>query len=156
MLNEKNEKNFKIRINQSQYEWPNSIITGLQVRQLGNIPDSDDVFLKVNGPAGDQLLQNDDRVDLTAPGNEHFYSQESKKAVDLIVNGRIKRWEKNKISFEEVIILAFGNYVNAATMVYTVAYEDGPKQNPEGTMVKGSEVFVKDKMIFHATATDKS
>jgi hypothetical protein len=41
-------------------------------------------------------------------------------------------------------------------MVYTVAYEDGPKQNPEGSMLKGAIVFVKDKMIFHATATDRS
>ena len=41
-------------------------------------------------------------------------------------------------------------------MVYTVAYEDGPKQNPEGSMLKDSVVFVKNEMIFHATATDKS
>ncbi len=41
-------------------------------------------------------------------------------------------------------------------MVYTVAYEDGPKQNPEGSMNKNQDVFVKNKMIFHATATDKS
>ena len=74
----------------------------------------------------------------------------------IIVNGSPKNWEKNKIDFKEVIILAFGTYVDKPTMVYTVAYEDGPKQNPEGSMLKDSVVFVKNEMIFHATATDKS
>ena len=74
----------------------------------------------------------------------------------IIVNGTPKKWEKPKIEFKEVIILAFGSYVDKPTMVYTVAYEDGPKQNPEGSMQRDSVVFVKNEMIFHATATDKS
>ena len=74
----------------------------------------------------------------------------------IIVNGTPKSWEKHKIEFKEVIVLAFDTYVDKPTMVYTVAYEDGPKQNPEGSMRKDSIVFVKNQMIFHATATDKS
>ena len=57
---------------------------------------------------------------------------------------------------QEVIILAYGTYIDKPTMVYTVAYEDGPKENLEGSMLKGTSVFAKNKMIFHATATDKS
>lgn len=79
-----------------------------------------------------------------------------KKEVKIIVNGIQKDWDKKKIKFKEVIILAYGEYIDKSTMVYTVAYEDGPKQNPEGSMIKDSFVFVKNKMIFHATATDKS
>ena len=74
----------------------------------------------------------------------------------MIVNGKPKEYSKNKISFEEVIKLAFGEYIDRPTMVYTVGYEDGPKQNPEGSMKRGESVRVKDQMIFHATATDKS
>jgi hypothetical protein len=84
-------------------------------------------------------------------------ANDKKKDVTLIVNGEAKPWGKEKISFKEVIILAFGKYNDDPNWVYTVAYEDGPKQNPNGSMVKGGkEVHVQNKMIFHATATDKS
>jgi hypothetical protein len=76
--------------------------------------------------------------------------------VKLIVNGTQKEWDKEKINFKEVIILAYGTYNDNPSMSYTVAYEDGPKENPQGSMLKDSVVFVKNKMIFHATATDKS
>ena len=78
------------------------------------------------------------------------------KGFRIIVNGSPKPWKEKKISFKEIILLAYGEFIDKPTMVYTVAYEDGPKQNPEGSMAKGTEVFVKNKMIFHATATDKS
>lgn len=82
--------------------------------------------------------------------------KEKDHEVVIIVNGSPKKWNKKQITFQEVIILAFGTYIDKPTMVYTVAYEDGPKENPEGSMTKDSVVFVKNKMIFHATATDKS
>lgn len=78
------------------------------------------------------------------------------KAYKLIINGTQKEWSQDKISFKEVIILAYSTYNDNPQVSYTVAYEDGPKDNPKGTMIKGSEVHVKNKMIFHATATDKS
>jgi hypothetical protein len=74
----------------------------------------------------------------------------------LIVNGTPKEWHDEKISFRDVVILAFGEYIDNPNMVYTVAYEDGPVQNPEGSMIKNSSVYVQNNMIFHATATDKS
>ncbi len=85
-------------------------------------------------------------------GNENA----KKKETVIIVNGTAKQWPKRQISFEEIITLAYGQYIDKPTMVYTVAYEDGPKQNREGSLIKGQVVFVKNKMIFHATATDKS
>jgi len=74
----------------------------------------------------------------------------------LIVNGREKPWEKRNISFVEVVVLAFGHFNENPNIVYTVTYDRGPHQNPEGSMVKGDLVFVKNKMIFNATETDKS
>src|SRR5262245_47312727 len=88
--------------------------------------------------------------------DEKAKDKDKKKEVTLIVNGEPKPWGNEKISFKEVVILAFGKYNDDPNWVYTVAYEDGPKQNPKGSMVKGQEVHVQNKMIFHATATDKS
>lgn len=151
---EKNELN--LVINNHEYKWFQQYITGEEIRKLGGIPGDDELFLKISPPWEDELIQDTTRVDLARPGLEHFYSRESPKEVIIIVNGREKKWDKKKISFQEVVILAFGSYSDKSTMVYTVAYEDGPKQNPEGSMVRGAEVFVRNKMIFHATVTDKS
>lgn len=156
MTNENSKKDYKLLINNKPFEWNEQYITGLQVRKLGQVPENDDLFFKESGPGEDKLVSDDTKIDLGKPGAEHFYSKASNQSFEIIVNGRPKKWDKKRISFEEVIVLAFGKYVEAATMVYTVAYEDGPRQNPEGSMVKGMVVFVKDNMIFHATATDKS
>ena len=147
---------FKILVDQTPFDWQSQFITGADIRELGNIPVAYSVFLKVNGPGEDELISDDTQVDLSPPGREHFYSKLEQVKVVIIVNGREHSWTEKRITFEDVIVLAFGKYVDKPTIAYTVAYEDGPPQNPEGSMVKGSVVFVKDKMIFHATATDKS
>lgn len=149
-------RTLRITINGKQYDWPHQYITGAEIRKTAGIPETDDIFLAVKKSWEDELITNETRVNLARPEAEHFYSEEKEKEVVIIVNGSPKKWTKKQIDFVEVIVLAYGQYVDKPTMVYTVAFEDGPKQNPEGSMVKGQVVFVKNKMIFHATATDKS
>lgn len=150
------KKKLQITINKKPYVWEKQYINGIQLRRLAGIDEDDELYLDNSGKFEDNLIANDERVNLARPGVEHFYSKEVAKKVTLIVNGSPKNWEKKQISFRDVIILAYGTYVDSPTMVYTVGYEDGPKQNPEGSMQKDEKVFVKNKMIFHATATDKS
>ena len=76
--------------------------------------------------------------------------------MELIVNARQKDWNDKIISFEQVIVLAFGTYNANPNTVFTVTYDRGPHENPEGSMVRGEKVYVKNKMIFNAAATDKS
>lgn len=141
-------------INEKHFEWNQEYITGAEIRNLGKIPADDEIFLSTKKPWEDEAIVEDTKVNLARPEIEHFYSKA--KVVIIMVNGTPHKWTKEKISFKEVIVLAFGQYIDKPTMVYTAAYEDGPKQNPEGSMFAGQEVFVKHKMIFNATATDKS
>ncbi|MDZ7652345.1 MAG: multiubiquitin domain-containing protein [Burkholderiaceae bacterium] len=46
--------------------------------------------------------------------------------------------------------------VPAENTVYTITYARGPHQNPEGSLVAGQRVVVKDAMSFYVTVTDKS
>ncbi len=160
MLQEKNghdnhgKKVLEFTVNGKQYKWDKEYITGSEIRKLAKIESDSEIFLAIKKPWEDEEIRDDTKVNLARPEIEHFYSK--KKEVIIIVNGTPHKWEKPGISFKEVIILAFGQYIDKPTMVYTVAFEDGPKQNPEGSMFVGQEVFIKNKMIFHATATDKS
>jgi len=143
-------------VNDKIFSWPEQFITGKQIREIAGIDSDDKIYLDNVKPYIDKLIKDDDEVDLARPSIEHFYTVEINFAVIINVAGVNHTWTKPKITFEEVIVLAYGNYNDSPTMVYTVAYEDGPKQNVEGSMIKGSSVFVKNKMIFHATATCQS
>ena len=73
----------------------------------------------------------------------------------VIVNASNHFWSKKSISFEEVIRLAFGNACNP-NFTYTVTYTKGIPEKPNGSLVKGTEVVVKSKMIFDVQQTNKS
>lgn len=156
MLYNKEKKSLHLVINGVKHEWFEQYITGAEIRKLGSISEQEQIFLMIEEPWQDEPVGNDTKVDLARPGLEHFSSKEHPREIAIIVNSREKKWDKRQISFREVIELAFGTYVDKPTMVYTVAYEDGPRQNAEGSMLRGNVVFVKNQMIFHATATDKS
>lgn len=77
------------------------------------------------------------------------------KEVTIIVNSREKKWNKNTISFQEVIELAFGSYSDEEHIEYTVSYAKG-EDRKEGTLMKGEEAKVKDGMVFNVKRTDRS
>jgi len=149
-------RKLKFTINGEAFEWYKQYISGHELRKLGKINPEDELYLKVDEGFKDELIGEETLVDLARSGVEHFYSKACPVQFILIINGRERSWDKKAITFEQVIQLAFPNAVNNERTAYTVTYIKGPKQNPEGSMVKGSIVYVTNKMIFNATATDKS
>lgn len=145
-------------INEEDYKWEHQYITGTQVRQLGHIPHDDKLFLMIKRPWEDEPISDDTKVDLARPGIEKFYSAhvDEFKPVTIIVNGRPKQWNERRITYEQVVKLAFPNYIEDEAIVYTVTYTNGPKQNEESSMVKGDIVFIKNQMIFNVTPTNRS
>lgn len=81
----------------------------------------------------------------------------SEKEFTIIVNTREKKWNDKKISYQQVVELAFGSYSdNEDVVVYTATYSKGEHTHHEGSLVKGQDVPVKDGMIFNVTQTNKS
>ncbi len=74
----------------------------------------------------------------------------------ILVNAREKTWTEKKIKFDDVITLAFGTVSQDPNVSYTVTYKKGENEKPEGIMVKGDEVKVKDAMRFNVTQTNRS
>ncbi len=76
-------KEFKFKIEDEKYEWPNQFIKGVEVRSVGpGIPENMDLFLKEKGKPG-RLIANTDEVNLDDPGVEKFYSQESSSGAGI-------------------------------------------------------------------------
>lgn len=74
---------------------------------------------------------------------------------NIFVNTRKKEWNGDSISYDQVVRLGFPSDPNPNT-IYEVTYKNGPKENREGTMVRGDSVTVKSGMHFVAHATGQS
>lgn len=67
------------------------------------------------------------------------------------------RWFLADRKTEAVLMVCLGPYPDKnPNIIYTVTYRRGEGKKPEGTLVEGESVKVKDGMIFDVTRTDKS
>ena len=78
------------------------------------------------------------------------------KKIIIYVNGEEKEVNKEKISYEDVIILAFGSYDSSEGVTYTVTYYKGQSHHPNGVLVEGQSVMVKKGMRINVTKTNRS
>jgi hypothetical protein len=54
------------------------------------------------------------------------------------------------------VALAFEPVPTGPYIMFTITYRHGPHANPEGNLLEGGTVKVKDGMIFNVTPTNKS
>lgn len=78
------------------------------------------------------------------------------KDLTIVVNGREKVVSSKELTFDQVVALAFENPPTGPYIVFTITYRRGLGDKPEGSLVEGGPVRVKNGMIFNVTATDKS
>lgn len=141
----------RIHIDRERYESPNPT-TGAALYALGGVPEHFDLFREIGGDREDELIErNDHKVHVKE--DEHFYSQ---KVFTIIVNTEKKEVAKNRLTFDEVVKLAFDPVPTGKDVLITVDYAKGPPENPKGSMKKGQTVRIKNGMIFDVTATDRS
>lgn len=145
----------RIYIDQKAYESPNPT-AGEALYKLGHVQAGYDLFREVRGDKEDPIVENDlEPVHLRQ--DEHFHSGPAQpRKFTIIVNGQKKVVTTKTVTFDEIAKLAFPTPPQGANILYTVSYEDGPRVNPQGSMVEGQSVKVKNGMIFNVTATDKS
>ena len=100
-------------------------------------------------------LEPDQLIDLREPGIEKFKSIPTQQTT-IIVNGREKKVTEKELSFSEIVHLAFDNPPTGEFICFTITYRNGDDCKPEGTLVEGETIKIKEGMIFNVTATDKS
>lgn len=148
------DRSFRFLLNGRSFDWGAPHITGLTLKKLAGVDlASMAVWLEIPGsaerPIGDQEF-----VNLAEPGVERFLTRA--REYRIFVNTRPKEVFTPTLDFWEVVKLAFPQAVPNATTYYTITYKRGPKTNPEGSLVAGETVHIKDGMLFNVTATDKS
>ena len=78
------------------------------------------------------------------------------KQYTVILNGRETVVTQHDLSYEELVELAFGNQPTSDTTLYTVSYRRGEGNRPEGSLVAGQSLKVKNGMLIDVTPTDRS
>jgi len=83
-------------------------------------------------------------------------NEKIKKKVTIIVNGTPFEEEKDEITYDEVVTLAFSDFPQHPERTYTVKYERGHGNKPEGILIPGGTVKVKEGMMFYVKHTGQS
>ena len=143
----------RIHIDQHPYESQNPTI-GAALYLLGKIEPELELFREVVGEREDPEVPNGPEV-IHLKRDEHFHSGKT-KTYRIYVNGQEKVVTTKFITYAEIVALAFPNPPTGPNIIYTVGYEDGPHQNPSGSLMPSGKVRVKEGMIFDVTPTDKS
>lgn len=155
MENHEHKRHVRIHIDEKPYESPNPT-TGEALYQLGHVQTGYDLFREIEGDKEDPVVENDAEP-IHLREDEHFHSgPEQPRKFIIIVNGQKKEVTTRNVTFDQIVKLAFPNPPAGANILYTVSYEDGPRENPQGSLKEGQSAKVKNGMIFNVTATDKS
>lgn len=78
------------------------------------------------------------------------------KTITIVVNGRERTIDDKELTFAKVVALAFDPVPSGPNVSITVTFRRGHGHKPEGSMVEGDTVKLKDEMIFNVSVTDKS
>lgn len=76
--------------------------------------------------------------------------------VTIVVDGSPHEVNNGKITYAEVVTLAYADYPQHPEITYSVTYKKGPTPNPEGILSPGGHVVVKDGMVFNVSRTGQS
>lgn len=134
-------------------KWPRKTISGAHIRLLARVSEDSELVLQRTNEA-DQVIEGDELVHLNERGVERLITRP--RTITIIVNGRRKTVHTRELSFDQVVALAFDPVPTGDNWVFTVTFTNGLPPRPEGSLIKGQSVPIKNRMVFNVTATDKS
>lgn len=149
-------RKLKIKVDDKQYDVEECFMTPLEIMDLAGV-NPDRFYLKEIRKGNVEVSYKDDvehKIAITK--TSCFVSCEREEIKCVIVNAREKAWNNEKISYEDVVKLAYGNVPNNPNAIYTIVYKNGVPSKPEGSLAKGAVVYVKNKMIFNVVPSNKS
>ena len=150
MLEKQHE--IRIHIDQKLYRSPNPT-TGAALYELGGVSPDQELYRELTGHMEDEVIPNDSSS-VSLKEGDHFHT--GRKEITIIVNGKKKTVTKKKLTFDEIVSLAFDPVPTGPNVMFTITYQSGPPANPEGSLLEGASVKIKEGMIFDVTPTDKS
>ncbi|QUP53382.1 hypothetical protein GO998_06185 [Ralstonia syzygii] len=151
------DRDFKLTLNGRQLIWGQPTIPGEALYVLSGMGEDQAVFLDVRGGT-DRLVEREDRIDLTESGVEHFITAPRPvKGYVIVVNSREEPVPDKRVTFEQVVQLAFPGAPVEPNVRYSMTYRHAASKPHAGELAEGGSVEVKHHgTIFNVTKTVQS
>ena len=78
------------------------------------------------------------------------------KTFSITVNGRQRQVERDELSFDELVDLAFDDPARGPQIVFTITFREAGGRVPDGELDEGQRLKVRDGTIVNVTRTDQS
>lgn len=150
-VNHESHQKVRIHIDRKPYELKTPT-TGAELYKLGYVAPHRELFKEVAGDHEDVFIPKDHH-EIELIQDQHFYSE---KEITIVVNARKKETVETRLSFDEVVKLAFETPPTGPNVLFTITYRNGPRENPEGSLLESKSVKIKKGMVFCVAATDRS
>lgn len=145
---------FTFTLDERAFEWGADSISETELREHGDVSEDKDIVLDGDH---DEVVVRGAPIQLDGGGSEQLVTRKAPpRQVEIRVNGRKKVVPAGDITFEAVVQLAFPNGPGGPDVAYTVSYRHGPPNKPEGSLVAGQAVKVREGMVFNVSATNRS
>ena len=145
------DRAFMLTVDGRGFEWGAPELPVDELRAYAGVPSDYEVVLEVGG--GTVVEQGD--VPLGGHGSERVFTR-PRGSTTIVVNGRRRTVAGARVSFEELVALAFATPPTGHDVQFTVQYARGPADRPTGTLVEGQSVKVREGMEFDVTSTNRS
>ncbi len=150
----RSDRSFRFFLDERAFDWGASLISGKTIKRLAGVPsEKTEVWLDAAG-GHDRLIDDKEIVDLANAGTERFVTRTIR--ITIKVNSRDREVDHRVLAYWEVVKLAYPEAAPSDQIIYSIDYASGPRQNPNGSLVEGQSVNVKEGMKFYVTPTDKS
>lgn len=150
------DRTFAFTLNDRQLAWGAPSLPAAALYQLAAPGDDEGVFLDTRGGT-DRLIAPDETIDLSGGSVEHFVTARKPPAqFEIIVNGRPRTVTNARVTFEQVVQLAFPGQPAEPNAVYSMTYRHAASAPHAGELAAGGSVEVKNGTVFNVTKTVQS
>lgn len=137
-------------------EWEVTLIerqTGRSLKRIFGLPDHALITRDFESPQ-DQPIEDDEVIQFSDGAVFTCRNRQAPRGIRIFVNGREKTVTGKIISYEDLVVLAFGTM--DANTIHTITFKHGPPSRSEGRMAQGDVVKIQCGMHFNVTPTCKS
>ena len=87
---------------------------------------------------------------------ENQLDRPNNKMFLITVNGRQRQVERDELSFDELVDIAFDDPAKGPEIVFTITFREAGGRIPEGELDEGQRLKVRDGTIINVARTDQS
>lgn len=146
-------KTYSFIVNGLSLRWPRKTLKAKNVLRLVRAPEEHEL-VQERSEHPDHVFGDEDDVRLDGDGLERFVTRP--RVITIYINGTAKSVTAKRLSYEDLVRLAFENPPTGPEVQFTITYSNGPEGQTSGAVTPGNSVKIKNGMEFDVTPTNRS